>query len=355
MTRAQQLIRHTAPFIRRASSSRVRGAVLAARRLSNAFRAKAKGKTKTQTKSKQRTGQIHGGVGGSESRFSTHLTHLKRDGKITRVMLKETPVQTWAFQGGYQHTTSINQSLAVVPFYTLSNADVDSIRTNVILPVTGDDTALNDGARTAKFHVKSIEYEMLFTNLSNGNIRLKIYDCMYRTDTNQDPVDAWDKGILNTTGASAHYYTYPSGTPYASLRFTQNFLIKRCTDIILPAGSVHIHKGHIGVNGQFPMARESEQYNAGGTGYLSYVGNWTHFPMIVTHGFPAGNSNDVSQAVIESVKLGVVYNYKYKFSIFAPATVSHNKYQNYLAALTAGGVQETMTEEGNVVAATTFA
>lgn len=103
------------------------------------------------------------------------------------------------------------------------------------------------GQSTTRMVVKCMKMRLTFTNQSNANAMVTLYDIEYRHDTyaNMDavsPVSAWGSGIQREEeGGDSPGYANVGATPFQSSDFCRYYRVRKVTKVYLDPGKSHVH------------------------------------------------------------------------------------------------------------------
>lgn len=180
--------------------------------------------------------------------------------------------------------------------------------TNLMATYTVADTnlaftlATGGSPPSAKIFFKQCHTESMITNQSNINARIYLYDVFARrnsSDVNLSASGVFQLGFADNTSGAAADYTVVGTTPFGNPRFTQYFRINKVTDITLSPGATHTHIVHIAPN---KIMSGIDFTGADG----DFVGDWTHYTLMVFHGTPLNDLTTQTQVSTGAVALDVV-------------------------------------------------
>lgn len=162
-----------------------------------------------------------------------------------------------------------------------------------------------------KFIAESCKMKTYFTNQSNQNIFVDIYDLVYRRDyiPGQDCTYHWKHGDSDQ-GAATAWQTIGS-TPFQSEFFTAYHKVLKVTRTNLAQGESHEHVKTVKLNKMITQEISGNALTAQDLGGLK---GWTHCTMLVYWGAPY---NDVTTKTVVStgdVSMDVISSKEYKYT-----------------------------------------
>lgn len=229
--RSRPIARRYAPYMTRSS---VRAAWQVGQRLGKAFRAWRK-RSYSKQKRRRVSRPVHAGTAGISSsgcksyhKLYPSVRTVLRAAQLSTYKIVDTNRVEW--DSGTQAVE--NQTVGTVE-------DMSLLFTNIGASSTGQDTT--------RMVVKSVGLKMAFTNQSNANAMVTIYDVEYRSDSYStgdfaSPKSAWSYGILREeTGGDSPTYNNVGSTPYQSSDFCRCYKVVKVTKLYLDPGKSHIH------------------------------------------------------------------------------------------------------------------
>lgn len=154
---------------------------------------------------------------------------------------------------------------------------------------------------TSKMFLGHCKWITRGTNVTPQNVQLEIYHIVNRRDNfgssaeAQDPMTAWNQGLLNVGGNPLVASTQIGATPFASRAFCAFYRVIKKTVYQLSAGESFIHKCYIKANRTFNMeqinANSTSSYNTQNIGGFR---NLTHWQLIVLNPYPGNEETDTT-------------------------------------------------------------
>jgi hypothetical protein len=291
------------------------------------------GQSYTKTKKGSMFQSAKPGVGGTFSSYVENHRARKGSGWNNKMLGKS--VQSLS---GALRLTGANGVQGIVnSMQTCSNSQLTTMAVQ----------AGGTGARDSfKYFLKRVSGFSIYTNQSNANCNLKLYDVVSRKDcpssgTYSDPAAAWYNGMGDTvtTGSTSSVTSNNLGcTPFQSPEFCAYYKIKKVTSVILSAGQSHHHYVKRNLNAII----HDESLNTG-----SNLKNLTHFTMAVAFGYPENDLVTPSIVTTAAAAVDCVSQLRYEYAWQA---INYTKmtYAFGLGTLGAGGA-ELMQEVAGVV------
>lgn len=182
---------------------------------------------------------------------------------------------------------------------TFGQVDCNTLFGN-ILPFVTSGTQTYQGT-VSRLLLHSMANEFLIANATNGTMKMDIYDCIARKDSNITPDQAWANGfaqtpILGGIGSSGDDIVYGSN-PFQSRQFVEYYNVVRKTTVDMEAGANHKHNVIWKPNKVIDLAKFSN-----GQAYSKGLSIFTFF---VLTGFPVANASEI--VTIGSTKINICY------------------------------------------------
>lgn len=167
---------------------------------------------------------------------------------------------------------------------------------------------------TNKVLLKDYSLIVAFTNQTNANVKVTLYDIIQRRDklsgsTNDAPDAAW---LYETTLSTNYLSTNTAAVPFDSAVFTQNYKVISSKDYRLAQGETGEHF----VNGKMNRVWDhSNDYSTTPGSILRYRGGYkglTYWCLAVVQGFPTDNDNATVTTSIAEVDFVTTTRYSYR-------------------------------------------
>lgn len=244
---------------------------------------------------------INIGTGGSISKFYYGKRRLSRT--MYRVY-KDTSKLYYAYDGSIALDARSSQQKFYTPVTMFDVADITSMMScNGISYLTNP---------TLRLNYESCSSELTFTNMTDANIRVTLFDIVARRDSS-------DKPETNLTGAvtaeqdpgSEGSYSYPF-SPFTVDSFTQFFKVLKMTHIVLATGQTHVHRIHYAPN---KVINGTSVLN--GPAGIDNLKGLTCFTMIQLVGVPAISATDDTLSSTSIPKLSVCWKTSYRYGFIS--------------------------------------
>lgn len=177
------------------------------------------------------------------------------------------------------------------------------------------------GLVTSNIYMNTCRMKMMYTNFTNTNLILWLYEIVPRRDCQLDPLASWKQGLadqdyaLNTVNV---YNCQPTYSPH----FTHFFYILKKYKIELAPGRTHVHSSVYKVNRIF----NGEYYNNTAatttTTRPPYLQHYTRSVMAVCHGTP-GDSSTGTEVALTYPAIGITQSYSYEWRYLVPIERSY--------------------------------
>jgi hypothetical protein len=188
-----------------------------------------------------------------------------------------------------------------------------------------------------KYLLKDVTGFTIYTNQSNGNVNLKLYDVICRKDLGSgsavDPSSAWYNGITDnvTTGTvSSVSSTNLGATPFMSPLFCQYFKVLKVTSIILAAGQSHHHYVKRTLNRMINDELLTYYVN------LAYL---THYTVAAAFGYPENDTTTNTIVSTCAVGIDTVSEFKFRWA-YSAVNFNRSTYTNTLGSIAAGELMQ---------------
>lgn len=208
-----------------------------------------------------------------------------------------------------RNTTASNGVQAIVQF---NPGDVNNYR-DLLETMNNRDpntVTINDTERNFDVCMRSLQQTLVISNASLCTSYVKIYEVEPRKDISIGPNSAWFGGIdlqeTNTSPSAA----IPMTTPFDSVYFCKQFVIKRVINVELPQGSSHIHRSTMNLNYRMNGKAMDNSPN--------YVKGRSFFQLVVAYGAPVHDSVNEANVSTGEVQLDIVQRFSisgYKINI----------------------------------------
>ena len=179
-------------------------------------------------------------------------------------------------------------------------------------------------------YIKSVNLKVFFTNQSNSNCMLTIYNVTQRHDSyaGQDDVTAlteWNAGVTAQPYTAGSYTARTANTigatPFQSLDFTKKYHVSKVTNVYLELGKSHIHNVYLGK----PFSQSGRAFDTSGATPSSFKGI-THTLLVVAKGMPIG---DLTTPTLVAIGAGAIDMVAEETITFAYPPQSLKNYINY--------------------------
>lgn len=353
---------------RRSSSSKSSGRVA----VSNKLRS-GRSYSRTGTKTRRKLNSIRQDGTGTSKSFAYWRSRSNR--KMTKFIKWEDNPQIYeVFNEGVvetdvsgTETPGVQAVSALSPI--LNNTDLSTMQNQILNlrssnSTTGTNTAFLPNFSTSqkafKLFVESAEQFVLFTNLTNSNVVVDIYDFVARRDNaiTYSPVDQWSQGqaideagvLPNQSSATLRGVQVPFSMPSNSRPLQAFYTMKRHTRVELAQGRSHEHTHKHFLNRMIDM----ELINTTGLAILKGV---TSYVMLVIRGQPCsiglgavGTPN--FGATLSPAKIAVVYRTRYRWRLGSTTPTIYNNSGLPLPTAYGGGSIINVLSEGSGLAQT---
>lgn len=180
--------------------------------------------------------------------------------------------------------------------YLFSNIRQDLMNTGSIGGLTGASLANFSLLYDMSIFLKSCKKTTTFTNQSNGNAFVDIYDLACRRDSSgsNEPTTVWTNGLTatsNTFNSSANVANgginpeYIGSTPFMSQEFCRLWKVLKVTRLCLAGGETAEHVTNLYPNKKFNMLNTQ-------SGTTEYFKGLSHATMMVVRGQPSDEASD---------------------------------------------------------------
>lgn len=215
--------------------------------------------------------------------------------------------------------------------YTIGN------RSSIEEIYTASGASSTIGGTTNSVALKGYSSKLTFTNQSNANTLVTIYDVEYKKDTragedNETSIDAWNHGMyVNTVyaGSAAQASTRIGTTPFISQDFCRNFKVTKVTKVYMELGKSHVH--YFASNRARKLT--DRMLDLSGSYPVGYRG-LTHDFLVVCQGMPVNDGTDKSLIAMGSGGLSVVIEETFNWVQAAPSEKKTYLYDNQGAIAT---------------------
>lgn len=168
------------------------------------------------------------------------------------------------------------------------------------------------GQDTTRMVVKSAKHKLSFTNQSNANACVTLYDIEFKRDTyiGSDfvtPLTAWSTGVARTEESGDSPSELNVGTtPYQSSDFCRTYRVTKVTKIYLDPGKSHMHYISIAANKLLNngMTDSSQQQ--------AYWRGFSHACLMVCQGLPVNDATTDTLIAMGSGAIDVVEERTYE-------------------------------------------
>nr|WAE42490.1 MAG: capsid protein [Cressdnaviricota sp.] len=259
---------------------------------------KAKTASKTMFKKKLNTTIKNSFSAGSQS--FRKLIH-RWPTSLERKLIKDLANNSYVFNNYGRVSANIGFQNYFVPFSLYGTFDLASIRNTV------------GSNQSTTMWQNNVSASVLIKNQVEDTCKVDIYDIIARRDcdnTNYLPTNAWTNGMTMASAAAASS-TYVGCTPFASPLFTQLFVVKKITHLLLGEGQQHEHrieyKAHRKVHGATVQELDIAQSD-------SNMGKLTYFCMVVFSGGVANDTSIKTQVSTDAAILDYVWRKEYHYS-----------------------------------------
>lgn len=165
-----------------------------------------------------------------------------------------------------------------------------------------------------RVYCKSLTSKIFLSNQTNDIMKLTLYDCYVKRDTPNanyfTPDGAWFQGLTDQTpsavGTSIGYQML-GAQPFTSAAFCDLYTVSKITNVVLHTGGHHVH-----TTNSYPKKNFENEFILA-NGASTFTG-FTHFTMIVAHGFPI-NDNATTTVTTASGALDYVATRSYTFQV----------------------------------------
>lgn len=246
------------------------------------------GKVRSNRKLSQRARTF--GTGGSFSKFYYGRNRLRGP---MRSLYAKTNKMYLSFDGHLPlNSLSGSQSWTTVLNMFDKTDCLDMLGRCVLQPSTGV-TGYTATPATVRACLESCSAEVTLTNQSTSNTRVVIWDIICRRDLPAlteylKPESCFAAGLSDEdqgalVGETPLYYAF---NPFAIDRFTQTYVVRKMTHLLLGQGQTHIHRIHYAPN-RTMTATYAESLSTG-------IRGLTCFTMIQVFGTPADNEEETA-------------------------------------------------------------
>lgn len=203
-------------------------------------------------------------------------------------------------------------------FNYVIQSDLNGVKSQWAPPVVGSDMRIILG------HVKAT---LCLRNQSNSNAKVTIYDCGYRNHLTiagalDDPIELWDKGMLDYGAGSANQRLDVGCTPFMSPEFRRQCFVRKATVVTLEPGQQHDHRAIVRYNRLFSS---TDWDNLAST---SAVKSLTQFFLVVFHGCLGHESTTPGNVNFMPVTLDVAVMYEINHSTLQARVGSYTLVNN---------------------------
>lgn len=271
-----KLIKRRRNTIGRFAPNTYRMASYAGRMIGRAYK-RWRGRTRTVTKTRKRSNNVvksgYSGISSSGARYRAKLY------PSVRTVLRGQQLSVWKTVD----TTRIEWDAgrqSVNNFTVGTIADLRGLFSNIGASATGQDTT--------RMVVKSMRMKLAFTNQSNANAIVTMYDIEYRNNMvdgsdNATPALSFANGIIRTEDIGVPTYLDVGATPYQSSDFCRNYRVTKVTKIHLDPGKSHIHYVNLVRNKMLNNGQMDDTVS------LSGIKGFTHACLMVCQGLPVND------------------------------------------------------------------
>jgi len=169
------------------------------------------------------------------------------------------------------------------------------------------------GVGNSRIVVKSHMARICFTNQSNANVVMTIYDIDQRRDvasTTDDatPESAWTTGLAQQalgTGSDAFTINNTGVTPFQSQDFCYSYRVRRVTKVYMELGKSHVHS----VYNMCPKTLNTRMLDTSGVQTIGFK-NITTSVMVVFTGMPVNDETTVTNIAMGSGAVDIVVQEK---------------------------------------------
>lgn len=316
------------------------------------FRKKTRTVTALTHKRKSQTGGVVSGVGGSFSAYKRFENHLH---PRTERVLKD-------YRMNYYTDMSYDQLITsgtTTGFQAIGSdgagalypiGDLYEIFLQATQLLAGSTvTSSTAGSLTADVWHMGAKQKVFIGNAHNSPAKITIYDVLCKRDTpagSEGPRYAWQDGLgIQQTNNLAGKQFLVDAKPNNSVEFGAYYRIAKRTQLILPAGSSHIHYVTLQKKHRLPNWYTFVNYqNLGSSQQLK---DWYYKTLIVAHGLPVDSTASPGSVSMDQVKINVVYTRSYTYKVL-PTKVMANVFNDNITHFNDPKV---MLEESNTAAA----
>ena len=290
-------------------------------------------------------GKVHQDGTGTSRSFDYMGKKAGKMGKMNKMqknlqiydVLTATTLDTGA--SGQQAVASLNTMLA--DGGTLSNVY------NTNLTKVGSSATTNSnlpeflpGQKSLKMYLQEVNQFVTFTNMTNSNITVDIYDCCAKRDRTAQvyPDTDWNNGVRfdqeGSVATTGYPNTTPYQTPYQSVLFNQFWRVVKQTHVELAQGRSHEHIIKDKANKTINLERTAGSLILGGT---------TKCVLLVVRGLPCTATSSATTATLAEAKIAVVYRTQYKWRVIDTVPSIYTEFG------TLSGLAGTLLSEGSGV------
>lgn len=244
---------------------------------------------------------INIGTGGSISKFFYGRRRLSRT--MYRVY-KDTSKLYYAYDGTDVIDARSSQQKFLTPFTMF---DVTDIKT--MMSVNGLSYLTNP---TLRLNYESCSGELSFTNMTDANIRVTLFDIITRRDSSDLPETNFTGAIsAEQDPGSEGSYSYPF-SPFTVDLFTQFYKVLKMTHIVLATGQTHVHRIHYSPN---KVLNGTAVIN--GPAGVNNLKGITCFTMMQVVGVPAISANTSTLSSTSIPKISVCWKKTYRYGFLS--------------------------------------
>lgn len=205
-------------------------------------------------------------------------------------------------------------------FNSVASRVSDGVSTAPAVPTLGN------FQKSFKMYITSLEHFVAFSNSSNGNVTLDIYDCLAKRDRNiviYPDID-WQNGQRydergGLGGVTGYDIDIPYTSPFTSEIFKLYWDVKKITHVDLAQGRSHEHVHHHDVNRMI----DTELYATA----AMYKG-LTSCIMVVVRGMPVETAINSGVATLADARVVSVARTKFKYRLASTTPTIFTDYNN---------------------------
>lgn len=262
-------------------------------------------------------------AGGSSSSYTCY----KRAGWISRIYRRLSPMQMYQIMGSSRTAYSQNlQSASSVPVFStqdlLTLSALTESKGGSVTPAT---------MSTVRFLVQKARVTYTFSNTSNANMSLNLYELVCRRETGEQPWWAFVQGMreemessssitgsgrVDTLVADNYGANMLGTTPYQSSYFCRRWYIAWRRRLILAPGQTHTHTASYFVNRYFS---QDDFDDSGDEGDPNQKG-LTRSLMYIVSGSPASDGTNVAMS---HGAVDVIWTVKYTYRYIEPTNITY--------------------------------